>query len=146
MTEVSLAIIAGGQSRRMGRDKAFVELAGKAMIEHVIERSAGLGQSETLLITNRPDDYRHLGAGNVRGYSSRQRITGGDLHCADEGQTKPMCWCWLATCPSSRRICYVSWSCRWTRRQILSCRASMVIHKDCTRFTRKPACLLLPSS
>ena len=26
MTEVSLAIIAGGKSRRMGRDKAFVEL------------------------------------------------------------------------------------------------------------------------
>ncbi len=45
----------------MGRDKAFVELAGKAMIEHVIEHSADLGQSETLLITNRPDDYQHLG-------------------------------------------------------------------------------------
>ena len=60
-TPFSLAIIAGGQSRRMGRDKAFVELGGKAMIEHVIERSADLGQSETLLITNRPDDYRHLG-------------------------------------------------------------------------------------
>ena len=59
MTEVSLAIIAGGKSRRMGRDKAFVELGGKAMIEHVIERTADLGQSETL--RNRPDDYRHLG-------------------------------------------------------------------------------------
>ena len=36
MTEVSLAIIAGGKSRRMGRDKAFVELGGKAMIEYAI--------------------------------------------------------------------------------------------------------------
>ena len=44
----------------MGRDKAFVELGGKTMIERVIERSAELGQPETILITNSPDDYRHL--------------------------------------------------------------------------------------
>ena len=58
---VSLAIIAGGQSRRMGRDKAFVELGGKALIERVIERSADLGQAETILITNKPTEYAHLG-------------------------------------------------------------------------------------
>ena len=57
----SLAIIAGGQSRRMGRDKAFVELAGKPLIEHVIERSADLKQAETILITNDPAQYQHLG-------------------------------------------------------------------------------------
>ncbi len=57
----SLAIIAGGQSRRMGRDKAFVHLAGKPLIEHVIERSAELGQDETILITNMPAQYAHLG-------------------------------------------------------------------------------------
>ncbi|MYE27774.1 MAG: molybdenum cofactor guanylyltransferase [Chloroflexi bacterium] len=57
----SLAIIAGGRSRRMGRDKAFVELGGKALIERVIERSAGLGQAETILITNQPAQYAHLG-------------------------------------------------------------------------------------
>ena len=57
----SLAIIAGGQSRRMGRDKAFVELAGKPLIQHVIERSADLGQAETILITNQPALYAHLG-------------------------------------------------------------------------------------
>ena len=45
----------------MGRDKAFVDLAGKALIEHVIERSANLGQAETILITNKPAQYAHLG-------------------------------------------------------------------------------------
>ncbi len=60
-TPFSLAIIAGGQSRRMGRDKAFVELGGKALIQRVIERSANLGQSETILITNKPAQYAHLG-------------------------------------------------------------------------------------
>ena len=58
---LSLAIIAGGQSRRMGRDKAFVELGGKALIERVIERSADLGQAETILITNKQTDFAHLG-------------------------------------------------------------------------------------
>lgn len=60
LEDVSLAIIAGGQSRRMGRDKAFVDLGGKALIEHVIERSADLGQTETILVTNTPAQYAHL--------------------------------------------------------------------------------------
>ncbi len=56
----SLAIIAGGKSRRMGRDKAFLQLGGKTLIERVIERSADLGQAETILITNKPAPYAHL--------------------------------------------------------------------------------------
>lgn len=31
-------ILAGGRSARMGRDKAFVELAGKPLIEHALDR------------------------------------------------------------------------------------------------------------
>ena len=45
----------------MGRDKAFVHLAGKPLIEHVIQGSADLGQAETILITNKPAQYTHLG-------------------------------------------------------------------------------------
>ncbi len=58
---ISVAIIAGGQSRRMGRDKAFVELGGKTLIERVIERSAELSRTETILITNQPAQFAHLG-------------------------------------------------------------------------------------
>ncbi len=57
----SLAIIAGGKSRRMGRDKAFVELGGQTLIQGVIAASAGLGQAETILIANQPAAYAHLG-------------------------------------------------------------------------------------
>ncbi|MFN8530133.1 MAG: molybdenum cofactor guanylyltransferase [Anaerolineae bacterium] len=53
----TLAINAGGKSSRMGTDKAFVRLAGKPMIEHVLSRTADLGQADTLIVTNRPDDY-----------------------------------------------------------------------------------------
>lgn len=44
----------------MGRDKAFIQLGGKTLIEHVIQRSANLGQAETILITNKPAEYEQL--------------------------------------------------------------------------------------
>ncbi len=52
MKPFTVAINAGGQSRRMGRDKALVELHGRPMLEHVIERVSGLGQAQTLLVSN----------------------------------------------------------------------------------------------
>jgi molybdopterin-guanine dinucleotide biosynthesis protein A len=58
--QVSVAIMAGGKSSRMGVDKSFVPFNGRPMIEIVQERVANLG-SETLLITNKPDEYAHLG-------------------------------------------------------------------------------------
>jgi molybdopterin-guanine dinucleotide biosynthesis protein A len=57
----TVAISAGGQSSRMGTDKSFVEIAGQPVIERVLSRVADLGQHETILITNRPEDYAHLG-------------------------------------------------------------------------------------
>ncbi|RPI95845.1 MAG: molybdenum cofactor guanylyltransferase, partial [Chloroflexi bacterium] len=61
MTTFTVAIIAGGQSSRMGTDKSFVPLRGKPLIEHLLDRVGSLGQNETILITNCPDDYAHLG-------------------------------------------------------------------------------------
>jgi molybdopterin-guanine dinucleotide biosynthesis protein A len=40
--KISIAILAGGQSRRMGRDKAFLMLAGKPMVQHVIDAASQL--------------------------------------------------------------------------------------------------------
>lgn len=60
MNGFTVAIIAGGKSSRMGTDKSFVEIGGKPVIEHLIQRVTNLGQAETLLITNRPDEYAHL--------------------------------------------------------------------------------------
>jgi molybdopterin-guanine dinucleotide biosynthesis protein A len=56
----TIAISAGGKSSRMGTDKAFVNILGKPLIEHLIERVADVGQEETILITNRLADYAHL--------------------------------------------------------------------------------------
>ncbi len=61
MHSFSVAIIAGGKSSRMGTDKSFVQLAGRSLIAHIIERVLPLGQAETFLITNKPKSYAHLG-------------------------------------------------------------------------------------
>ena len=44
----------------MGADKAFVRVLGRPLIEDILARVAGLG-AETIIITNRPDDYRRFG-------------------------------------------------------------------------------------
>ena len=61
MIDLTVAIVAGGQSSRMGTDKAFVQLGGRPLIAHLLERVADLGQAETILITNHPARYAHLG-------------------------------------------------------------------------------------
>ncbi len=57
---LSIAIQAGGQSRRMGRDKALVPLGGRPLIEHVLRQVEQLGD-EVLITTNRPQDLAYLG-------------------------------------------------------------------------------------
>ncbi|MEJ2748052.1 MAG: molybdenum cofactor guanylyltransferase [Anaerolineae bacterium] len=57
---LTVAIMAGGKSSRMGQDKSFVPFEGRPMIETVIERVTGLGD-ELIIITNEPNDYAHFG-------------------------------------------------------------------------------------
>jgi molybdopterin-guanine dinucleotide biosynthesis protein A len=61
MSTFTVAVIAGGTSSRMGTDKSFVPLLGRPMIAHVLAKIGHLGQDKTILITNRPGDYAHLG-------------------------------------------------------------------------------------
>ncbi|MBI1195565.1 MAG: molybdenum cofactor guanylyltransferase [Gammaproteobacteria bacterium] len=61
--QVSAVILSGGRSRRMdGRDKAFVEIHGRPLIERVIETLRP--QVGELFISANPDDprYRSLGS------------------------------------------------------------------------------------
>jgi len=57
---VTVAILAGGKSSRMGTDKSFVLFEGRPMVEVVREQVTGLG-NELILITNKPEDYAELG-------------------------------------------------------------------------------------
>lgn len=58
--KVSVALLAGGQSRRMGQDKAFLPVGGRSVIERVLERILPLSD-DVILVTNTPDKYRYLG-------------------------------------------------------------------------------------
>ena len=59
-TDLTVAVLAGGRSSRMGTDKSFVRVLGRPLIEHILAQVAGLGD-ETLIVTNRPDEYAYLG-------------------------------------------------------------------------------------
>ena len=56
---VTGVILAGGKSRRMGQNKAFLRLGNNTLIGHVIKCLKSF-TDELLLITNNPDEYTHL--------------------------------------------------------------------------------------
>ena len=59
MPMLSIVIQAGGQSSRMGEDKALKPFLGRPLIQRVIERLAPIAD-EIIVTTNRPADYDFL--------------------------------------------------------------------------------------
>lgn len=56
---LTVCIQAGGQSSRMGEDKALKTFLGRPLIQRVAERLSAIAD-ELIVTTNRPDDYRFL--------------------------------------------------------------------------------------
>ncbi|MBL8103342.1 MAG: molybdenum cofactor guanylyltransferase [Anaerolineales bacterium] len=56
---LTVVIQAGGQSSRMGEDKALKSFLGKPLIQRVIDRLAPIA-NEMIVTTNRPDEYGFL--------------------------------------------------------------------------------------
>jgi molybdopterin-guanine dinucleotide biosynthesis protein A len=56
---LTVAIQAGGESRRMGQDKALIPFLGQPLIQRVVTRLA-LIADEIIVTTNRPADYAFL--------------------------------------------------------------------------------------
>ncbi|MHA7131502.1 molybdenum cofactor guanylyltransferase [Algoriphagus namhaensis] len=47
--DIAIFILAGGKSTRMGQEKGLVKLKGKPMIQHVLETTAPLGESQHII-------------------------------------------------------------------------------------------------
>jgi molybdopterin-guanine dinucleotide biosynthesis protein A len=56
----SMVVLAGGQSRRLGRDKAFLMLDGQPLVVHTIDRLAALSD-DLLVVTNEAARFQLLG-------------------------------------------------------------------------------------
>lgn len=65
LTRVSGIILAGGQSRRMGRDKAFLEFDGAPLIARVLARVRQVC-AEVIVVANDVDAYARFGVPVIR--------------------------------------------------------------------------------
>jgi molybdopterin-guanine dinucleotide biosynthesis protein A len=57
---VSVAVLAGGESSRMGRNKALLPVGGVPIVERVLGCVRDLSD-DVMLIANQPEDYSHHG-------------------------------------------------------------------------------------
>ena len=85
---LTICIQAGGQSSRMGEDKALKTFLGRPLIQRVVERLSPLA-NEVILTTNRPDDYAFL---NLRLFSDLKPGRGalGGLYTAMASASNPI--------------------------------------------------------
>ncbi len=58
---ISGIVLAGGESKRLGADKAFLQIGGRVLIEAIVEKMAQIGD-EVIIVTNSPQRYDHLAA------------------------------------------------------------------------------------
>ena len=56
---LTICVQAGGESRRMGQDKALMPFLGRPLIQRVVDRLTPIAD-EVIVTTNRPEDYRFL--------------------------------------------------------------------------------------
>jgi molybdopterin-guanine dinucleotide biosynthesis protein A len=56
----SVAILAGGKSKRMGKDKALMTFLGRPLILRILERLQSLSD-EVFVMAERPDNYAFIG-------------------------------------------------------------------------------------
>lgn len=84
---LTVCIQAGGQSSRMGEDKALKPFLGRPLIQRVVERIASVAD-EIVVTTNRPDEYRFLDMRLVADLKPGRGALGG-LHTAIASASHP---------------------------------------------------------
>ena len=85
---LTVVIQAGGQSSRMGEDKALKFFLGRPLIQRVIDRMKPIAD-ELIVTTNRPAEYEFLGLRLVPDLKPGRGALGG-LYTAIESATSPL--------------------------------------------------------
>jgi len=85
---LSIVIQAGGESRRMGQDKALVPFLGQPLIQRVIQRLAPIA-AEVLVTTNHPERLEFLGL-RMEGDLWPERSSLGGLYTAVHAARYPL--------------------------------------------------------
>ena len=85
---LTVCIQAGGQSSRMGTDKALKTFLGRPLIQRVAERLASVAD-EVIVTTNRPEDYAFLGLRLISDLKPGRGALGG-LYTAIASATQPI--------------------------------------------------------
>ena len=95
-------VLAGGQSRRMGCDKALLRLNGKPLALRAAERLGGLVSEVTLL--GPPDRYRNMGPASTAGRVFVPRPAGRTVHRTQAVgiRLEPICGLRYAVCGAQR--------------------------------------------
>jgi molybdopterin-guanine dinucleotide biosynthesis protein A len=89
VSKTSVAILAGGHSRRMGQEKALLPVGGRPVIQRVLWSIADLSD-DLLIVTNTPDMYRHLGQRMVSDVYPGKGALGG-IYTAISAALHPHC-------------------------------------------------------
>ena len=85
---LTVSIQAGGQSSRMGEDKALKTFLGRPLIQRVIDRLTSIAD-EILVTTNRPEDYSFLNLHLISDLKPGRGALGG-LYTAIASASLPM--------------------------------------------------------
>ena len=92
--DLSVAVLAGGQSRRMGQDKALMEVGGRALIEHVLE-AANPFATETIIVASERPEYERFGTRVIPDKFPRSGSLGGIYTALSESTTQ---YCLVLAC------------------------------------------------
>ena len=58
-------ILAGGHSKRLGKDKAFITIGNSRVIEGIVNKLSAIF-TDVIIVTKSPETYKYLGAKLVR--------------------------------------------------------------------------------
>ena len=98
---LTLAIQAGGESRRMGSDKALLPFLGQPLILRLLSRLAWIAD-EVIITSNQPENYRFLGLTPIPDLLPGLGALGGLYTALSAAHIRMRRW-WRVTCPSPAR-------------------------------------------